>query len=247
MKTLNSSLILTTGVILLMVLLALSVIHIFRISYPISVVNSNTSSELSVVGEGKVEVIPDIATVDVGISITNGANVTDVRKNIDETNNKIVAAMTQLGIKRPDIKSQNYSIFPNYVYENNQDTQRGYNGNVTISIKVRNVALVSRVMEEATKAGANQVQGTQYSVENPNKYREEAREKAIANAKDQAQKLAKNLGIKLGKVTNIVESSGASDAPMYAMREQALGGGSANLQPGSQSITSVVTLYFEKN
>ena len=93
--------------------------------------------------------------------------------------------------------------------------------------------------------------GTNYSVESPEKYREQARNKAIANAKEQAQKLANELGIRLGKVTNIVESTN-DNGPfpmMYKTEAVSLGGGnapSADLQPGTQTISSSVTLYFEK-
>jgi uncharacterized protein YggE len=71
----------------------------------------------------------------------------------------------------------------------------------------------------------------------------------IANAKEQAQKLANTLGIKLGKVTNIIESSNDAGGPIiYDKMAAGMGGAAANpqIEGGTQEISSVVTLYFEK-
>ncbi len=232
-------------------LIALYLIKIFDIAYPLTLVTTNKSSELAVVGEGKVEVTPDTAYVDTGITVDKASSVVEAQKKINETNNKIINALREIGIEKADIKTSNYSIYPSYKYENSGNKIDGYNGNATIEIKVRNPQMVSRVIETVTSAGANQIQGSRFVVDKPELYREEARNTAIKNAKDQAQKMAKNLGIKLGKITNIVESS--PNDQIYSKSLPISGGGgivessSANIEPGSQTITSVVTLYFEKN
>lgn len=238
------------AVLFVLVLFLLVILKASGVGIPLSVVNTTTSSELSVVGEGKVDVIPDTAYVDAGISVIEGVSVAAVQKSIDEANNKIVAAMQKMGIDKKDIQTSNYSINPNYSYDNNKSGITGYNGNANITIKVKNTTMVSDVIQEATAAGANQIQGARFEVSEPAKYREDARSKAIANAKEQAQKLADSLGIKLGKVTNIVESSAGGYPPvMYdkavsmSARPEAV---NAVIEPGSQTISSVVTLYFEK-
>jgi len=107
------------------------------------------------------------------------------------------------------------------------------------------------VIEEATKAGANQIDNTRFIVDNPAVYREEA--KAIQNAKDQAEKIAKSLGIKLGKVTNVVESLSNGANPQYDRMYSAKNipltggcGGSVALESGFETVISMVTLYFKK-
>lgn len=230
----------------------LVLLKFLNISYPIMVTNTNRSTELSVVGEGKVDVIPDTAKVDVGISVQKGETVEETQGEMDEINNAIIAAMQQLGIDKKNIQTSNYSIYPAYDYSSGSEVADGFNGNVSVSIKTNNIEQVSQVIEAATKAGANQVQGTTFQVEDPAKYREEARNMAIENAKEQAQNLADSLGIKLGKVVNIVEYSPntGGPVPMYAAMSEARGlgggGGGPDIQPGSQTISSVVTLYFEK-
>lgn len=237
------------GPFLILLFFTLWVVKFFDISYPLTITTTSRSSELAVVGEGKVDVTPDTAYVDAGIAVDNVSSVEVAQKMIDVANNKIIDAMKGLGIKKEDIKTSNYSIFPNYSYEGGKNRINGYNGNVTISIKVVNTSLVSKVIEQATAAGANQVQGARFTIDKPEKYRETAREKAIQNAREQATKLAANLGIRLGKVTNIVESTSDSIPPISYRTEASglgVGGGGPLIEPGSQTISSVVTLYFEK-
>jgi len=229
-------------------ILGLLVIKVFNISYPLTIINTNQSSEFSVIGEGKVEAIPDTAYVDAGITIDRAQSVVEAQKKIDEINNKIISSLGAIGIAKADIKTSNYSINPNYRYENNENNIDGYNGNVTIEIKVK-PQLASKVIETVTTAGANQIQGSRFVVDKPELYREAARNAAIKNAKDQAEKIAKSLGIKLGKVTNIFESTPSETASYNKSMSTdgiGVGGGSPQVEPGSQTITSTVTLYFEK-
>lgn len=239
------------------VIVLLLVIKFLNISYPFTVTTYNKYNELSVVGEGKVDVVPDTAYVDVGITVNGVSKVDDVQKQINDVNNKIVEGVKKLGISKSNITTSNYSVYPEYRYDATQNTQTsisGYNGNVTITVKTNKVDITSQIIDIATKAGANQVQGVRFSVDKPEKYREEARNKAIKNAKEEGAKLAKDLGIKLGNVSNIIESTNTG-SPMYPvsslkMMDSAtgMGGGasSPSIEQGTQTITSTVTLFFEK-
>ncbi len=236
--------------ILITLLIVIGFMRLFNLPIPIAVTTTTRSSELSVVGEGKVEVVPDMAYVDVGITVSRATTVESAQQEITTKNNAVLAAMQKLGIPKKDIKTSNYSIYPAYDYDDGRESLSGYNGNITISIKTPKVDQISEVIAQATAAGANQVQGTRFEVADPAKYREQAREKAIENAKEQAQKLAKDLDIILGKVVNVVEySPGGPVGPMYAMEKLANGlggGGGPAVEPGTQTITTVVTLFYEK-
>ena len=235
------------------IILFLVFIKVFDISYPLKVTISNTSSELAVVGEGKVDVVPDTAYVDVGITVSNAKTVEEAQGQINTINNQLIASLTKLGISKNEIKTTNYSISPTYTYENNVNRISGYDGNATITVKTQKIEMVPSIIEEGTKAGANQINNTRFVVDTPEKYRESAREKAISNAKDQAAKMAQSLGIKLGRVVNVVESIEGGLNPVgvtipYAAKMSGLGMGDSApaLESGSQTITSTVTLYFEK-
>lgn len=248
----KDNLIYTAGICAI-VIVSLWLINFLDISYPLTIVTTTRSSELSVVGEGKIEAVPDTAYIEAGISVMGAATTEEAQAKIDKINNNIVESVKKLGIQKADIKTSNYSIYPDYNYDNKAANKiSGYNGSVSISIKVKDKKITSTVIEEATKAGANQINGLRYAIENPNTLREKARQKAIDNAKLEAEKLAKTLGIKLGKIINIVESGSSSDdgmRPMYAAKSLGMGGMAESapvLEEGSQTIYSTVTLYFER-
>ncbi len=148
-------------------------INIFNLSYPIRVITSTTVNELAVVGEGKVEVVPDIAYVDVGITVDKVSTVIAAQDKLSNVNNALVAAMKKLGIDKKMIKTSNYSVNPNYSYKNEETKIDGYTGNATLSITVKDLELVSKVITAATAAGANQINGTRFDIENPSKHREQ--------------------------------------------------------------------------
>lgn len=252
MNMIDRKVVYTYGAIALITVVALLLIQLLRISYPLSVTTSTVSNELAVVGEGKVDIAPDTAFVDLGISVNGVGTVQEAQATIDTVNNAVISAVKQLGINKENVKTTNYSINPNYTYEGGKDRINGYNGNATITVKTGKTELVPKIIEVATAAGANQVQGARFSVEKPEMYRAKARNEAIANAKAQAKQLAADLGIKLGKVTNIVESTGTGGGPIPPdmMRSSAMGlggGGGPAIEPGTQTISSTVTLFFEKN
>jgi uncharacterized protein YggE len=264
-------------IIPLTVFVLLALIRVFNIAYPVDlrITNSNVTSELSVVGEGKVDVKPNTARMDASITVSRAKTAADANERMAQINNAIVAAVKSLGINEADITTSNFSIYPEYDYNAVQPLEApqpqtatteeskimpqpvdrnskiaGYSGTATTTIKVRNTAIVSHVIEKVTAAGANNVGTPQFTVENPEKYREEARNKAIANAKEQANKLAKELGIRLGKITNFVEG-GAQPYPVYDARMNM--GATAKsestpptIEEGTQTVTSTVTLYFER-
>lgn len=254
----------------LTIFVLLVLVRIFNISYPIDlrVVNTNVSSELSVVGDGKVDVKPDTAYIDAGITVSRARTAAEAKERMTRVNNAIIAAVRALGIAESDITTSNFSINPEYDYnsprpldapdtssgsEPNDSTIVGYSGAANITVKVRDTNKVSAVIEKVTAAGANNVGSPRFTVDKPEKYREEARNKAIANAKDQADKLSKQLGIKLGKITNVVEGGGGGQP--YPMYDRAYGGTMLNaeaksapptIEEGTQTVTSTVTLYFER-
>ncbi len=250
----ENKLVVNTAWILGLILIFLWAVNFFNIAYPLTVTSKQSSGELAVVGVGKVDTTPDTASVDLGIVVNDAKTIEEASTQINKVNNDIVAGLTALGIAKGDIKTSNYSINPNYDYTKVPNgTITGYNGNTTVTVKVKDTTKLPQVIEAGTKGGANQVMGTNYTIDKPEDYQEQARKKAIQNAKEQANKMASELGIRLGRIVNIVESSSNGQLPMmYAksavMNLDARGGTNApipELQPGTQTITSTVTLYFE--
>lgn len=214
---------------------------------PITSVVTQKQDLFTVTGEGKVTVVPDTAIVDLGIT----ANLPTVKAAQTQANtiiNKITDELKKLGIDPKDIKTSNYSVYPQYNYQQNNRIT-GYQVNVSVTVTVREIDKVNEVIDAATANGANTVGGIQLTVdeEQQKTLTQQARDLAVKEAKDKAASLAKAAGITLGKIINIQEGF-TTPRPIYAKEMMAMGGGGqadTQISPGSTDITSSVTLFYE--
>jgi len=237
----------------------LIIIDLLHLGVPLNInsVSTARSSEFTVTGTGKVDIVPDTANISAGISVSNVRTSQEAEAKLSETNNKIIDTLSRLGIKKEDIKTSNFSVNPDYSYNREiapvipgKETITGYNGNATLTIKVRNTKIAPQVIQETTAAGANNVYLSGFTVDSQEKYKEQARDEAIKNAKEQAQKLAKSLGIRLGRVVNFVESSPYNPYPYYGTESTGMKmadqqSAPPQIEPGSQTVTSTVTLFYQ--
>ncbi len=215
---------------------------------PITSVVTQKQDLFTVSGEGKVSVVPDTALVDLGIT----ANNSDVKSAQNQANSVIKAltdSLKKLGIAEKDIKTANYSVYPNYDFQSGSNKIAGYQVSASLTVTVRQIDKVNQVIDAATAAGTNSVGGIQLTVDDEQKKKltQQARDLAVKEAKDKAESLAKAAGITLGKVVNVVEEGNQPrPVPMMA-KDSAIGSPSSptQIQPGSTDITSTVTLYYE--
>jgi len=196
-------------------------------------------------GEGKVYTKPDIAFVDFSV-VTQGVRIKDVQEANTSKMNNIITFLKKSGIEEKDIKTTSYSLYPQYVYEESKIPQiSGYQINQTVSIKIRDLTKVGDILQDAVGWGVNQVNSLYFGVENDEQLKEQAREMAIKDAKAKAEKLASQIGIKLGKIIGFSES-GNGYIPIYK-EGYGVGGGSASpdIQAGESEIVVNVTLTYE--
>ncbi len=215
---------------------------------PINSVVTQKDESFSVSGTGKVTVVPDTALVSLGVTASHGS-VKSAQNDANTKINAITGAIKGLGVDAKDVKTENYSIYPQYDYQaGNRIT--GYQVNVSISVRIRDLGKVNDVIDTATAQGANAVGGIQLTVDEDKQkeLRKEAREMAVKEAKDKASELARIAGITLGRVINVYEDSAVPTPNFY--KEAALDvaggrGGETNIEPGSTDITTSVTLVYE--
>jgi uncharacterized protein len=230
-------------------------ILVTRLTGPLPISVSQTLSEkqttFNTTGDSEVSVIPDEARVSLGINIS-GQTVTAAQSEANEIINDITAAVKKLGVDKENIKTQNYSLNPDYDYESPERLIVGYRVNTQILVKINDFEKLNQVIDTATSLGANQVGGISFSLseDKQEELRKEARKEAIAEAKDNAKELANLAGIRLGKVVNITESNGGNyPQPLYAKAEMALDSGGlgepTQIQPGSEIYRYSVTLSYE--
>lgn len=210
-----------------------------------SVITSKTDT-FNVTGEGTVAVKPDIATLNAGIQ-AQGSTVKDAQDQINDAINKVAAAVKNLGIEQEDIQTTNYNINPTYDYTGGSQRITGYSASTNLSIKVRNIDLVNQVIDRATANGANQIGSISFNVDDKTKVENEARQKAVADAKSKAESAAKIAGFKLGRMVNYSENFAGEPRPIPMMAVGSAGSPKADtaVEPGSSEVKVVVTLSYE--
>ena len=156
---------------------------------PISVTQTTTQKEAAfqATGTSSISTVPDKVEVVLGIS-RKETDIKLAQSRANEIINTINQKLGEAGIPKSDIKTQNYSIYPNYDYQNIV----GYSVDVSLLVSMTDFAKVNQVIDMATAAGANQIGSIRFTLseEKEKQVREEARQKAIDDAKENAQELA---------------------------------------------------------
>ncbi len=208
---------------------------------------------IAISGEGKVVAIPDIAKLSLGVT-TEKVSVADAQKENTEKMNKLIKVLKDLDIESKDIQTTNYQIYPQYNWtEGRGQYLTGYKVDQSVAVKVRKTDKVGEVLAKTAEVGANQVGGLTFTVDEPEKVKQEAREKALKNAQEKAAALSKMAGVSLGKLVSFSESSNDyMPQPYYESSVKALGigGGGAvapSIEAGSNEIIVYVTVNYEIN
>lgn len=235
---------------------------------PLSITQTTTNkqSTFDVSGVGEITSAPDRAVVNVGVQATD-ASVAKVQDKGNQVIAKLTSDLKALGIDAADIKTANYSLYPTYDYQNGNQKITGYSLSINLEIQVKDFSKINTVVDTATKDGANQVGGISFTLSEGKKQdlETQAREQAIAKAKDKANTLSRLAGVKLGRIVNVTENEGVNSPvprPLMMAKDVAtsvgapmmgVGGGTAtvnalpatDVQPGSTTFTMTVTLSYE--
>ncbi|MGA7809754.1 SIMPL domain-containing protein [Bradyrhizobium sp.] len=174
---------------------------------------------ISVTGEASISVPPDLAEVDAGVA-TDGKTAREASEANNAAMTKVMQALKGANIDDKDIQTSRLSLQPQYAPNRpgsnvsgvNQIT--GYRASNRVTIKLHDVARVAGVIDTLVGAGANDVGNVNFMVEHASKLLDDAREKALADARRKAEIYAKAAGVALGSPLSISEGGG-SFAPVF--------------------------------
>jgi uncharacterized protein YggE len=205
---------------------------------------------LTVTGSGTVSLPPDVAYIYVGIHTDDPDLANAVSKNNTQTQ-ALVDALKNSGIDSKDIQTSNFNVYFNnnggIDKANGQVISNGYYSvDNTVYVTIRDLTTLGKMLDTAVKSGANNINSISFDVADKTTALTEARKKAMDNAVSLASEMAKNAGVKLGKIESISYTD-YSPYPYYGMG----GGGAAAapnasvpIQPGQTQISATVTVTY---
>ena len=173
---------------------------------------------ISVTGEASVSVPPDLAEVDGGVS-----SDAKTAREASEANNaamgKVLLALKATNIAEKDVQTSRLSLQPQYAANRpgGPSSVIGYRASNRVTIRVRDIAKVAGVIDTLVGAGANEIGGINFMVSQASKLLDEAREKAVADARRKAEIYAKAAGVTLGAPLSISEEGNAAPVPYRRM------------------------------
>lgn len=199
--------------------------------------------QVTVVGSGQVQGVPDTLTADVGIEFT-APDVTTAMNQTNDRQQAVINALTGAGVDRKDISTTEVSLQPEY--DSSGGAVTGYRAGNSIRVKIHPADSASHVLAVIVGAGgdATRINSVSYSIADDSQLVKDARARAFQDAKNRAEQYAQLSGLKLGKVISISEASGgASTVPPAPPR----GGAVENvpLEPGQQTVSFSVTVVWE--
>ena len=215
-----------------------------------TLLQSQESRKIHVTGNGSVVGAPDIATLNLGVSVEK-KTVAAARETAAVAMTAVIDALKARGIAENDIQTERFSIYPQYDYTENGRVLRGYSVNNTVSAKVRELETLSGVIDAAAEAGGDivVVNAIQFMIEDTTPLQTQARGLAVKDAEAKAQTLADASGVTLGKPITITETSHAASPPIAFAKEAAFAEDSAlsstPIEAGELTVTVNITIVYE--
>jgi len=224
----------------------------------------SNAQPFTVQGTGTVKAEPDQAEISFTVTKT-AKTLQDAQTQANTATNAMVSAVKKLGVDKKDIKTSNYSSYPNYpqnqILQPNTFMQvkpetpqaiESYTVTENITISISDQEKVNTVIDAVTKEGAENISGPSFTFSDTKQksLQAEARDKAIADAKEKAQSLAKASGIRLGKLTSVQEGNTGYPGIRPMMLDAKTADGTVSsapteINPGQNEVSDNVTLSYE--
>jgi uncharacterized protein YggE len=199
---------------------------------------------IAMTGHGETRAAPDMAQVTAGVSTMAPTAAQALAANSSRMKT-VFAALEKLGVAEKDIQTANFFVSPQYSNGDNNGSRRltGYQVNNDVTVRLQGTAKLGGALDALVAAGANQINGVSFSIQNNAPLLEKARIEAIADARARAETYAKAAGVSLGAILSISEGgSEAAPRPVYRMAAMAA---ETRIAPGEQSVAADVTVVWE--
>ncbi len=214
-------------------------------------IGQDVQSKISVSAIGEVYARPDLALTSFSV-VSEEKTAADALAKNSESMNEIIEFFKNSGIEDKDLKTTTFRINPRYEwhkteippYPEGKRVLVGYEVTQSLQVKIRDMSKIGSLIEGATNAGANKVGSLEFTFDDEDELKKQAREIAINKAKLKAKELAQQLGVVLGRITNFNESA---VSPIFYDAKEAygLGGSAPEIETGENLIQSTVIITYE--
>jgi uncharacterized protein len=205
------------------------------------------SNGISVRGHAEIDAKPDVAYATLGV-VTQAAIQADAVTQNATKSQAVRDALLKGGVADADIQTQYYQIEPQYDYRSSPAVLVGYQVTNEVKVTIHNLEKAGVIVDHATQAGANQVDGVTYDLSDHSLVEGQALAAAVANARSKADLMAGAAGIMVGRLVNLAEVSSQNPGPVYPMMMRAAAEPSSQattpLAPQDIDITADVTAFY---
>lgn len=199
---------------------------------------------VTVVGEAKTKQKNQKATFSAGVNAVSDNKETAVA-DVNKKTEAIIEAVKSFGIGAEDIKTQNLNVYQGeetYYEEGRQKSRLGqWRVSNTVEITLSDVERAQALADILTQSGATNVYGPNFTLDDTSDAESGLIEEAMKNARDKAAKVAQASGRKLGTMVSFTEGY----QPQQAFYRMEAGGGGGGLEPGTGTVTKMVTITYE--
>lgn len=203
---------------------------------------------ITVIGQGSVRIEPDIARVTVGVE-TSGETIAEAVAENEAQMEAVMDALRAAGIADRDIQTTNFSIsldrYPEPMPATTEDNAaQVYRVSNMVNVTVRELDTVGEVLDAVIEAGANNIWGVSFTVEDPSAAQSDARVDAMTDAAERAQALAELAGVELGSVMSVSEVIGNNGFQSEVAYARDAAGGGTSISPGEVEIGYQVQVSY---
>ena len=226
-------------------LIGVGATHAPALAQQAAITQTITGARLDLDVTGEVTRIPDVAIISAGV-VARSATASGALQDSADRMSRVLAALKRAGVADRDIQTSNISLNPEYRYPQNADPQLvGYTASNTLTVRFHDIRTSGKILDVLVSQGANQINGPNLVVDNPQAALDEARAQAVAKGRARAELYARSLGMRITRVVSVAEQGGSSVIPPMAPAPMMANRAATQIEAGEQKLQVSLSMTFE--
>ncbi len=235
------------GAIMLILAINLFQTHEMKVDLDMSEQNNNT---ISVIGKAERNVVPDTASISFYVT-KKSQDQTEAANYVNKKTKDIIATLVDMNIEKKDIKTTNYSLNPQYNWNDGKQRFDGYRAQQNVTVIIRELTNTQDILARIVEHKVDNLNGPNMYIDNLDEVKSSLRSEAITDAKAKAKELARELDVELDKIVSFSEGNNIDN---YNPRMAKMGLAESvsfdsvaipEITPGEEKIIKTVTLVFK--